>query len=183
MTAAAIAHDEIQISEGQYGRAAQLIVPAHLGVANNDFALGQQPVGEPCAGLLGIEFDAGDVKRPRPVTAYIQIGLVQGKRMKTQGAERERIPGQGAGHRRQRQGYTVGAVVQPQFGQREVGAQTLPAGIDAADADALADIVRNRPRDEFRMLLDVRQNPETQRQHHRGKAEIGDEHRKAGVAQ
>ena len=60
--------------------------------------------------------------------------------MKTQSAEGKRVPGQGVGYGGKRQGNATFGVVQPQFGQVEIGAQALPAGVDAADTDALANI-------------------------------------------
>ena len=183
MMAAAIAHDQVQVGQGQQRRAAQLIVPVHLRVADNDFALRQQPVGKTRARVLGIELDAGDIDCARQVPADAQMGLVQDKGMKTQGAECKRVPRHCEGHRGQRQRDAALLIVQTQIGQGEVGAQALPAGIGTADADALVDIARNRLRDEFRMLLDLRQNPEAQRQHHRGKAEIRDQGGNAGEAQ
>ena len=183
MMAAAVAHDEIQVGERQYRRLAQLVLPAHLGVADDDFALRQQPVRETAARRFRVEPDAGDVERPRAVAADIQIGFVQRNGIEAQCAEGERVPRQGAGHRGQRQRDAALPVVQAHIGQREVGAQALPAGIDAADADALADAARNDFGDSLRMFLDLRQNPEAQRQHHRGEAEIDHQRGDAGDAQ
>ena len=183
MLAAAVAHEEVHVGQGQGRRVAQLIVPAHLGIADNDFTLRQQPAGEPLAGGLGIEPEAGNIDGAPLIPSNVQMRLVEEKGMKAQGAERKRVPRQGAGHRGQRQGYATLAVIELQIGQREVGSQALPARIDAADADALADTARYSLRDQLRMILDLRQDPEAQRQHHHCKTEVDEQGRETEKAQ
>ena len=173
MLVAGISQAQVQRGKRQRRRGALLVAPLDLGVADDDLLLPEQPVGE-VALAVGREFHAGDVQGAVGVAAHLEPRSVDGERMQPNLAVQQRAPRDDVADRRQHQNLAALVVVEVHVGEADPRAQAEPSCLDAADLDRQADAALDRCDDVAAIALDVRQQPEAQREHQRREDEKRD---------
>jgi hypothetical protein len=167
----AVAQLQLQARERERRRAALLVAPLDLGLADDDLLLAEHPVAQrPVAALAG-ELDAGDVERAGGVAAHGEARAVHHQRMQPQVPVQERAPRDDVVHRGQHQRLASLRVVDAHVRNRDVGPQPRPARLDGADFHGQADGLRDCGDNIRAVALDVREHPVTQRKHQRGQRE------------
>ena len=170
---------EIDAGQRQRRRAAHGVVPADGGAANGDFALPQQPVGEPAAvDVLG-QFDAGDGNDAALVAPDVEIGPFDADRIEARLPARQRPPRQHAADAIELERRRAGLVEHGDVVQRQLQVDADPAPLELADGDALAGGRRQVLRDQSAVLFDIGQKPETGPADHQRENETADQQRPA----
>ena len=168
---AGIARHQMDVCQGQFGRAAQFVIPAQARLADHDAALAENPVGHRAATAIVCQFNAANRKLAITRAPDVKVGVGDVERMQAQVQGRHRPPRQRHRHVGQAEGGTALGVVHHHITQVEARIQAIPAGPHAPDQH----LVAGRPcKCRFNVgavVLDAGQHHVAQRQNHERKQE------------
>ncbi|MNT19162.1 hypothetical protein D3C72_1544060 [compost metagenome] len=138
----AIARQEIDVFQLQFGRLAQFVLPAQRGAADPQFALRRQPaqsgmiqVGLVIAGIQ-VDFLSGHPQVVGRIPAQHQFRLFELQAHQRGRQSQYAAPCEHGGYGWQRQHWTSLVVVDLDGGKIEPGIQPLPVGADRADRNS-----------------------------------------------
>ena len=132
------------VRKNQFAGAAHFIIPAQTGLGNHDAPLTQKPIGQTAAFRPIVEFNPANDEGTGPGPANIKVCAGDFQFMQAQLAQGYRPPGNGDRDERKRQCRSSLTVVQAYVGKIQVRLQTVPAGVNPADADLAAQTGRQR---------------------------------------
>lgn len=186
---AAVAHQEIDIAQDQFGRLAQFVLPADAGAMDEQFTLRGQPAQRRMiqvrAMIAGIQVDALP-RHPQAVVgiaAQGQFGLFQAQPHQLGRQRQQAAPGQHRRHRRQRQHRRGLVVVDLDRGKIQAGIEALPVRLDGADRDASAQRLTGVGFDLGTPLVHARQDPIADAQEPNGHDAVHGQHRPEQAAE
>ena len=165
MRVTAVAQAKVDRCEFQRRRVARLIRPAYLGIADQDLALAQHPIGHAPVPVPAIDAHACDVERAVGCAAHLELGAVDRKRVQAQVAENQGAPRDHILDRGQDERLASLLVVDPHIRERELRPESEPTRLDASDLYRQADCAGKPGHDLAAIALDVRQQPVADAQH------------------
>ena len=172
MLIAVVLEAEVQARELQRGGAAQVVEPLDFGVAHDDLALAEDPVGELAVALLvRVDQHAGNRDPALRVAPYHELEVIHFKRVQAQVEEKERAPGDDIHDAWQRQRFAPPGIEQPHVDQFQLRAQSTPVGADPLHRYLQPDGFRDRSDNLWAVLLDIGQDPVAQDEEQRCREE------------
>nr|GEU28062.1 hypothetical protein [Tanacetum cinerariifolium] len=168
-----VAQPDRDAGQRQRRRPALQVGPADAAVADDDFALQQQPFQAlAIVGFVGIEILAGQEQAAVALAADVEVGPVERERMEPRLGRKHGPPRQRGRHARQAQGGLAAAVVQDHVVQQQIGAQPVPGRVDAGDGDRVAGGAAGDALDVGAVVLDIGQHCVAQHEEQNGQRKI-----------
>jgi hypothetical protein len=175
---------QADLAQAQRRRAALGVGPVDPAFADQDLALAKHPVATLAALLvLRVDAHAGDLDHAIKPAPHVQLRTDQFERLEARFGRQYAPPGKGGRDRGQRQHLAPGRIPERHVAQEQRGIQSAPGGVDAGDADLVAERAAGGALDVALIEVDVREDGVAQREEQQTQAEIHEQRQLDGEAE